>query len=164
MQRWRGVTRSPPRLAPLLAIFWLLLSGHYTALPLTLGLASVVLVVWITRRMAAVDGAGLRIGLPGRAPLYAGWLAGQVLLSALAVLRQVWSPRLAARPAVGWTSTEELTEVGTVAYANSITFTPGTLSLQVNDAGIEVHALREAELRQLGSGRMLERVRRLGPR
>ena len=57
-----------------------------------------------------------------------------------------------------------LSEVGTVAYANSITLTPGTLSLQVDEAGIEVHALRRVDLDALQSGGMLDHVRGLGPR
>jgi multicomponent Na+:H+ antiporter subunit E len=54
-----------------------------------------------------------------------------------------------------------LSVVGTVAYANSITLTPGTLSLNVDEAGVEVHALREMDLEQLRSGGMLNRLRRL---
>jgi multicomponent Na+:H+ antiporter subunit E len=144
-----------------LAVFWLLLSGHYTALLLMFGVLSVFLVVVLVSRMDVADGARFRVRLPLRAPLYAGWLAWQVLMSSLAVLRQVWSPRLAPRPAVGVTPVEDLSEVGTVVYANSITLTPGTLSLQLDDSGIEVHALRKSDLDGLQSGVMLERLRQL---
>lgn len=144
-----------------LAAFWLLLSGHFTVLLLAFGVLSVLVVVVIIRRMYIVDGTYFRLRLPARAPLYAGWLVWQVVLSSIAVLRQVWSPRLAPCPAVGTTPTEDLSEVGTVAYANSITLTPGTISLQVSGSDIEVHALRGADLDELRSGGMLERLRRL---
>lgn len=149
------------RIALPLAVFWLLLSGHYTVLLMTLGALSVFLVVILVRRMDVADGARFRIRLPLRAPLYAGWLTWQVLMSSLAVARQVWSPRLAPRPAVDVTPVDDLSEVGTVAYANSITLTPGTLSLQVVDAGIEVHALRKSDLDDLQSGMMLDQLQRL---
>jgi multicomponent Na+:H+ antiporter subunit E len=153
------------RLALLLAVFWLLLSGHYTPLLLTFGALSVLVVVLIVRRMYVVDGTYFRVRLrPVGAPLYAGWLAWQILLSSIAVLRQVWSPRLAPSPAVGGTPVDDLSEVGTVAYANSITLTPGTLSLQVGEAGIEVHALRRSDLDELRSDGMLNRLRRLEER
>lgn len=150
--------------APPLMVFWLLLSGHYTGLLLAFGVLSVLVVVRIVRRMEAVDGTGFRMRLPMRAPLYAGWLAWQVLVSSFAVLRQVWSPRLAPQPTVDLTPTNDLSEVARVAYANSITLTPGTLSLQVDEASIEVHALRESDLDKLQSGGMLDRLRRLEAR
>jgi multicomponent Na+:H+ antiporter subunit E len=152
------------RLALPLAVFWLLLSGHYTALLLTFGVLSVLVVVVLVRRMDVADGTRFDPRLSTRAPRYAGWLAWQVLLSSLAVLRQVWSPRPAPHPAVGVTPVDDLSVAGTVVYANSITLTPGTLSLQVDDAGIEVHALEGSDLEGLRSGVMLDRVRHLEAR
>ena len=149
------------RLALPLAVFWLLLSGHYTGLLLTFGALSILLVVVLIRRMDVADGTRVDPSVPVRAPRYAGWLAWQVLLSSLAVLRQVWSPRPAPHPAVGVTPVDDLSVAGTVVYANSITLTPGTLSLQVDDAGIEVHALEGSDLDGLRSGVMLDRVRQL---
>ena len=138
--------------------------GHYTVLLLGFGVLSVLIVVVIVRRMDVVDGTRFRVRLPLRAPLYAGWLAYQILVSSAVVLRQVWTPRLAPRPAVGTTPAKGLSEIGTVAYANSITLTPGTLSLHLDEAGIEVHALRQADLDALRSGGMLDHVRGLGAR
>ncbi len=151
-------------LVPPLTIFWLLLSGHYTLLLLGFGVLSLVVVVVIVRRTEVVDGTRFRARLPIRAPRYAVWLAGQIVVSSLAVVRQVWSPRLALHPAVGVTPVDGLSEVGTVAYANSITLTPGTLSLHIDEAGIEVHALRGADLEELQSGGMLDRVQGLEAR
>jgi multicomponent Na+:H+ antiporter subunit E len=162
-RRW-AVTRRVLGLVLPPAVFWLLLSGHYTALLLAFGVLSVLIVVVIVRRMDVVDGTRFRVRLPLRAPLYAAWLAYQVLVSSAVVLRQVWTPRLAPHPAVGKTPVTGLSEVGTVAYANSITLTPGTLSLHLDEAGIEVHALRQADLDTLRSGGMLDRVRGLEAR
>ena len=150
----RGLALVPP-----LAAFWLLLSGHYTALLLGLGLLSVVVVAWLVHRMAAVDGVDVSVWPPLRSPLYLVWLIGQVAVSSLAVLRQVWSPRPALRPGIGRTGTDGLSETGAVAYANSITLTPGTLSLRVDEANIEVHALQEPDLDELRAGEMRDRLR-----
>jgi multicomponent Na+:H+ antiporter subunit E len=57
--------------------------------------------------------------------------------------------------------TPGLPELSQVIYANSITLTPGTLSLRVDDDGIEVHSLDPAGLRELRAGGMRDRVRKL---
>lgn len=149
------------RLVPVLAVFWILLSGHYTILLVTLGLLSVGIVVWIVHRMEVVDRIAIRVRPSIRTPLYAVWLVGQILASSLRVTRQVWSPHLMPRPVVGETPVADLSEVGKVAYANSITLTPGTLSMRVSDSTIEVHALEESGLADLHEGGMLARVRLL---
>lgn len=154
-----------PRLAPFLAAFWLLLSGHFTVLLTALGALSVVLVIWIVRRMDIVDHESLPLHLsPRHTPQYSLWLAGKVLQSALAVARQVWSPRGALQPVVDRTPTRDLPELSQVIYANSITMTPGTLSLSVDDEGIEVHSLQRSGISELQAGGMLTRVRRLEAR
>lgn len=151
-------------LAVLLAGFWLVLSGHYTGVLLTLGAGSVALAVWVVHRMGVVDRESLPVHLLPRLLRYLPWLVAEVLRSSLRVTRQVWSPRRRLRPAVAVTQTRELSELTQVIYANSITLSPGTLSLSVDDAGIEVHSLDEAGLTALHEGGMRARVRRLEPR
>lgn len=151
-------------LAFLLAGFWLVLSGHYSVLLLVFGFVSVILVLWLARRMTTVDPSGIQGQLRPSLPIYVAWLAWQVLKSSIVVTRQVWSPRQPVRPAVGSTRADGLSEVSAVAYANSITLTPGTLSLRVNDSDIEVHALDQSGLDELDGGGMIERLRRWGAR
>ncbi|WP_176611695.1 Na+/H+ antiporter subunit E [Actinomadura sp. WMMB 499] len=149
---------------PLLAAFWLLVSGHYTPLLLSLGALSVVLAGWVVLRMDVIDEEGLPLRLVPRLPGYLLWLGGQIMLSAWSVLRLVWSPRRVPAPAIGTTPTGDLSDVSKVVYANSITLTPGTLSLALHDDVVEVHALRGEEIEAFQEGAMLERVRRLEPR
>jgi multicomponent Na+:H+ antiporter subunit E len=63
---------------------------------------------------------------------------------------------------VATTSSADLSELSQMVYANSITLTPGTLSLDVGEEHIEVHSLDPAGIKDLHSGAMLRRVRRLG--
>ena len=153
------------RVAPGLAGFWLVLSGHYTALILALGALSVGLVAWVasrTRRDGGQVGLSPRQWL--RLPGYVLWLEAEILRSAAAVTIQVWRPHPSLRPAVGLTPAPDLPELAQVIYANSITLTPGTLSMQLTDQAIRVHSLDRADLDSLRAGRMLDRVRRLGVR
>lgn len=147
-------------LAPFLAGFWLILSGHYTPLLLSLGAASVVLVAWLTWRTGLDQYLDVRPLVAVRLPRFALWLGGQVLLSALVVTRKVWSPRPDLRPVVEDTPTHGLTDEACVIYANAITLTPGTLSLSVDEDRIVVHSLDPKGVEELGQGAMLSRVRR----
>ena len=150
-------------LVAILAAFWLVLSGHYTALLLTFGAASVALVVWISQRMEIVD-EEQPIHLTLSLPRYVAWLAIQILVAAVRVARLIWSPRPALKPVVGHVPAEDMSHLAQTIYANSITLTPGTLSMTVDDEGVEVHSLQPAGLDDLRRGVMLGRVRRLESR
>jgi multicomponent Na+:H+ antiporter subunit E len=148
-------------LVVMLAAFWLLLSGHVAPLFLFFGAASVLLVAWLARRLDIADDEGRPLQLSLRAPGYWLWLAVQILRSALVVMRRIWSPRLSIDPAVGAVAATAMTDVERVIYANSITLTPGTLALHVDDTRIEVHALERGSLEELAQGAMAARVRQM---
>ena len=147
-------------MVPSFAVFWLLLSGHLEPLFLMLGGLSVGLVGWLSWR-ADLTRVGMTAGFMLRLPGYLLWLAKEVLVSSVAVARRVWSPRPALLPTVDATSMAGLSELAQVVYANSITLTPGTLSLDVGDDRIEVHSLNPVGVEQLHAGAMLRQVRRL---
>ncbi|MGW0735144.1 Na+/H+ antiporter subunit E [Streptomyces sp. NPDC002851] len=155
----RRTARRVLRTALLPAVFWLLLSGHFEPLPLALGVLSVAVVSGLTLR-AGLDRYGVTPGFVLRLPRYLLWLSGRVLGAGLAVTRTVWSPRLALRPVVLPTPASGLRERSLVLYANSITLTPGTLSLDVGEDRIEVHSLERAGVEELRGGAMLSQVRR----
>lgn len=152
------------KLLPVLAAFWLMISGHYTPLLLTLGMLSVVVVVWVTLRMDIVDDESLPLRLLPRMPRYWLWLGGQIFVSAFTVLRLVWSPRRTPRPVIATVPARDLSDLSKVIYANSITLTPGTLSLSLHEEVIEVHGIQHEDVEHLQEGAMLERVRDLEAR
>lgn len=152
------------RTAPALAVFWLLLSGHFGPLPLALGALSVAVVCWLTWRAGLGEHHGWTMGFALHVPRYLLWLGVKVLVSALVVVRKVWSFRPVLRPTVAATPSRDMSVLTQVVYANSITLTPGTLSLDVGDDRIEVHSLEPAGLDELREGAMLNRVPRTGAR
>ncbi|MEV4477672.1 Na+/H+ antiporter subunit E [Nonomuraea sp. NPDC049504] len=147
--------------APLLAVFWLLLSGHVDPLFVTFGVVSVVLTCVLGHRAGLGLEEGPTPGLVLRLPRYLLWLVKEVLISAVTVTRRVWSPRLDLSPVVARTSSRGLSPLTQVVYANSITLTPGTLSLDLDDEHVEVHALDVTGIEDLEDGRSLRQVRRL---
>ena len=144
-----------------LTVFWLALSGHYTPMLLGFGVASVALVVWLSRRMHIVDHEGQVSGLRPRILLYWLWLGVEILKSAWRVSRQIWGPMSRIKPVMRRTSITDADDLHAVIYANSITLTPGTLSVAVHEHEIEVHALDPATLDALDRGTMRRKVEAL---
>ena len=139
---------------------WLLLSGHTNPLLLSLGLLSVTAVVACVSRLEVLDDEGVPVHLLPGLIRYVPWLIGQVIRSNLDVARRIVSPELPIHPSVVKVDATHHTEVGRVTYANSITLTPGTISLDVSAETIEVHALTEDAANDLMSGEMARRVQR----
>ena len=115
---------------------WLLLSGFFT--PFFLGLAAVCcgLVVAIALRMDAVDREPLAITVGWRFLTYLPWLAWQIVLANLDVARRVWSPSLPIDPRIEWVPASQRSDLGMTIYANSITLTPGNISVSAMDARV----------------------------
>ena len=147
------------KLGIVLYALWLLLSGHYGLLLLGLGLLSTVFVVLIALRMDVVDHEKQPFQLHAMAAFgYWLWLGWEVIKSNVDVTRRILDPRLPIRPTVARLKTSQRTDLGRVIYANSITLTPGTVALNVEDDAIEVHALSREAVQALESGEMDRRV------
>ncbi|MBL4693358.1 MAG: Na+/H+ antiporter subunit E [Magnetovibrio sp.] len=133
-------------LSAVLAILWLLLSGYFEPLMLSFGLLSVAFTVWMAHRMDVVDLEGHPIHLAPHVLLkYWPWLGWQILKSNWDVAKIILAPKLNIQPHTFDTKASQTTEVGLTLYANSITLTPGTVTMDMRAKGIfEVHALTNA--------------------
>lgn len=140
---------------------WLLWSGLFEPLLLSFGVLSCVIVLWILARMGVVDqeAAPIRIGL--RFPFYAPWLLWQIVRSNVDVAARILKPALPIEPGLIRVKAGQRSDLGRVIYANSITLTPGTVSVAVDGDEIAVHALSHEAAADLLSGEMDRRVRRL---
>jgi multicomponent Na+:H+ antiporter subunit E len=153
------------RLTVTMAMLWLLLSGLFKTQLILLGVVSVVLVVWFANRMRVLQHRGQPIyfrflHIAG----YWGWLAWQIVLSNVDVTKRVWSRKLDIKPTLRRVSATPNTELGRVIYANSITLTPGTTTINFTpDDDILVHALHEDSLHELERGEMADHIRDVEP-
>lgn len=148
-------------LAVVLSIFWLLLSGHYTPLLISLGVVSVVWVVLIARRMDVVDREGHPIHITLRFLRYWIWLGKEIFVANIDVVRLIWHPKMPITPTLIRLKTVQTTALGKVIYANSITLTPGTITTDVTQDEVEVHALTQEAADALRDGEMDRRVLKL---
>lgn len=144
--------------AIVLTSFWLLLSGFFKPLLLSFGVLSVVLVLFLLKRMDSTDKQPQK--LPFNLPFlrYITWLIGQIVLSSLEVVKLVWGNNKNISPAIAKLPVDNTPEKGRVLYANSITLTPGTLSVDIDDKHVTVHALNKKSISDLETGEMARKV------
>lgn len=126
-----------------LAVTWLLLSGIYDhSLLYWLGAASCLLCVFIAHRMDVVDHEGTPLELGWRIIVYWPWLFIEIVKANIDVIGRLMRPTPDISPTLVRSKTLQRTDLGRVIYANSITLTPGTLSIDIDDEkGILIHAL-----------------------
>jgi multicomponent Na+:H+ antiporter subunit E len=145
-------------LALALAAVWLLLSGHTDFVLLGLGAASVFGVVLIALRMDVVDHEGQPVHMGLRLIAYYPWLGWEIIKANWDVARRIIDPKLPISPTLTSIKSTQRTELGQVMFANSITLTPGTVSVRVLPGEILVHALSKNGADDLVTGRMDRRV------
>ncbi len=144
-----------------LAGAWILWSWHFTGLLLTLGLASVILTLYITRRMRIEEDGLQSLAIPLRMIVYLPWLFLEIVKANLDVAARILNPRLPISPRVIRVRAGQRTDLARVIYANSITLTPGTVSVDTDGDMITVHALSAEAADGVETGEMDRRVQRL---
>lgn len=145
-------------LALALAAVWLLLSGHLDFLLLALGLVSVIAVVLISRRMDVIDHEGQPVHLGWRIVAYWPWLGWEIIKANWDVARLILDPKLPISPVITSIKATQKSDLGQVIFANSITLTPGTVSVRLLPGEIIVHAISEDGAADLETGRMDRKV------
>ena len=147
-------------LALLLVAAWLLWSGIYKPLLLWLGAFSCVLSLYIAHRVGFFkQSTGLHL-LP-RLPRFSLWLLVEIVKSSLEVVRLVLDPKLPISPTVVEIEAEPEDDVGQVILANSITLTPGTVTLDVFDNRLLVHCVTREGAQAIEEGEANRRVAEL---
>jgi len=155
------VQRTTISLGILLGAFWLLNSGHYAPLMLFFAVISIALVLVITLRMNVVDAEAQPLHLARTIPGYYLWLLKELVLSNIDVAQAIWRGKSSISPAMATLKCNLKTDMGRVIYANSITLTPGTVAIDIDQYSVTVHALVAKSIDDLRSGEMEARVSRL---
>jgi len=143
-----------------LAGFWLLLSGKYDTWLVVASIICSILVVAFARIKRISDSEGFPVEDFLRAAVYWPWLVWQIVLSALNVTRLILSGERAISPTLVSVEALQASASGITTYANSITLTPGTISVEVSerDRRIWVHAITRENAEGIGDDPMNEWV------
>ena len=128
--------------AGFLGVLWLLWSGIYKPMIVGFGAASISLVLLITHRMNSVDEDKVAIKLnPIKFFGYFFWLLVEIAKSNIAVTKTILSPSMPIHQNLFEVSYTQRTDIGQVIFANSITLTPGTVSVETETGHFLVHAV-----------------------
>ncbi len=145
----------------LLLVFWIVFSGKFDAFHLPLGILSCLIVALVSHDLLFQNvGTDNKLRIAGRFLLYLPWLIYQVILANLHVARLVISPR-GMRPQIVSVKTKLKSDIALVTFANSITLTPGTITMDIIDGEFFVHAISQKVADDLLSGDMENRVARV---
>ncbi len=127
-------------LAFTIAAIWILLHGSATPGHFFVGLVMAILIIRFLKKSYYQDRTFFRIGSYFR---YLRSFTWELLVANLQVLKIVLAPRIAIRPGIIPYKTACKTPLGVTMLANSITLTPGTLSVDVSEdhETIFVHTL-----------------------
>ncbi|MAK64786.1 MAG: cation:proton antiporter, partial [Maricaulis sp.] len=127
-------------LTAFLVALWLTLSGPFTLsgdypIVMTVGVISIIATVAFTFRMRIVDRETVPAGPMASLFIYWSWLGGEIFKANLAVLRLVMKPEIDIEPRLIRVPSDQRTDLGRCVFANSITLTPGTVTVDIEDDG-----------------------------
>ncbi len=144
-----------------LFLLWLLLSGYFKANLTIFGIISCTLVTYISIKLKIYSSHHERIKFNLRLPFYIPWLLKEITKSNLHVARCILDSNNRTQPQVVYSKPSQKTNTGLAVYANSITLTPGTISIDINDNEILVHALTNHTAQGIINGDIDKRVTKL---
>ena len=143
--------------ALLLFAFWLLLSASYEIVHVAAGAVIAGVVMWLTP--AGADSTRKVSWLA--ALRYLPWLIGRILKSGFHVSRLILDPALPISPRLIRHKTKLTSDGELVVLGNSITLTPGTITVEVAPGELVVHAIDEASCADLADGVLDAKVGRV---
>ena len=146
-------------LLTVLFIIWILLSGVYTPLIISLGIFSTFFTLYILRNLNFLEfNSNEYICLYNLFFSYIPWLLKEIFISGFKTSLIILSPKTNLNSKFSFLTTTQRSDSGKVIYANSITLTPGTVSVQIEENKILVHALIEKSIDELSDGEMDKKV------
>lgn len=136
---------------------WVIFSGVFSVLYFSLGVLSCLTVVFFYNTMYK-DKANKIMISAFYTVTYLLWLIKEITKSSLDVSLRMWKLDPAISPTISWIPVKFNDDVAFTIYANSITLTPGTVTIGTKKGMIYVHSLTEGCMEELKGGNMLNRV------
>lgn len=143
-----------------LALLWWVLSGYAKPLLIGLGLVSIAFTLFMSYRMNVVDEESHPTYLGRQLIPFWLYLLAQIVISNIQMIRLILSPRPDLDPQVVRVAIAQRSDLGKVILGNSITLTPGTVTLDFDNHAdvIEVHAINRAAAADIIAGTFDKRV------
>lgn len=143
------------RLGVMLVIIWLLLSGMYQPLMLSFGLFSVIISLWLTKRMLRIDKERYTFFVTGSLLSFLGKLFVKIVVSNIDVTLRVLGIKKVESTFITIPVPYD-NDVAKVLYANAITLTPGSASIALDEHTLLVHTVSEEGAQALADNDILD--------
>ncbi len=154
---WRGFTI----ISVILASFWFLMSPKLEPANVIIGIGCAVGLTFFWSPDLFKPGQPMRFNLKQlvKLVLYLAHLGWNVVLSGLNVAMIVLSPKMPISPGFVLLKTKLQKDLTRVLYANSITLTPGTITVDLNGDRLLVHAMTEDAAKGVSDWYMQDKMR-----
>ena len=142
--------------------FWICLSGEFSFILLLTGIISSLLVSYISHDLLIGNG-DMKLGFIRtiRFIKFLPWLLWQIVLANIDLAIRTLHPKMPINPMLINFKNNLKTDLGMVILANSITLTPGTVTIDVNENDFFIHVISEKAAQSLISGEMQARVKKI---
>lgn len=149
-----------------LMVFWVVMSGHFDVVHISQGVVCAIIVIAVNHRLKQYnffedeveDLKQLRLK---RAFYYLFWLIYQILKSGFQVAFIILRPGLPMETHLMTFSVNLPSAHAKMILGNSITLTPGTLTIDIKENTFTVHALTPASFESIVSDEMPRQVLKL---
>tara|TARA_B100000945_G_scaffold248448_1_gene204913 strand:- start:1217 stop:1690 length:474 start_codon:yes stop_codon:yes gene_type:complete len=140
--------------------FWIILSGEFSFVLLFSGIISSLIVSYMSHDLL-IKNVDAKISLIKtiRFIKFLPWLLWQIVLANIDLAIRTLNPKMPINPRLIKFNNNLKTDLGMVILANSITLTPGTVTIDVNKNEYLVHIISEKAAQSLISGEMQARVK-----
>jgi len=147
--------------------FWLILSGHFQIKYILIGAAMAGLVTFLTNDLCY---SALQQGESSKATtrtiflqiwrflLYLPWLLSRIIMANIQVACLVLNPKMPIEPVFLLFDTKMKKGISRVTLANSITLTPGTVTVDLNNGSYIIHTLKPPLAEELVNAVMQNKV------
>lgn len=144
-----------------LVLAWLLWSGIYKPVVLGLGAFSCVLTLFLARRMGFFAQSSELLSMIRRLPRYWLWLVKDIIVSSWNVTKLVLTPKLDIQPTIVELDGSMLGDMGQTILGNSITLSPGTVTMDIDNGKLLVHCISRQDAVSLKQGDIAHRIKAL---
>lgn len=140
------------------AILWWILSGYAKPLLISLGIVSVLFTAFLAHRMKILDEESQPLHLSLSLLRFWGYLLGQIVISNIKMVFIILSPKMDIDPRILRVPVRQQGVLGNAILGNSITLTPGTVTLDIGNGEVEVHAINREAAEDIENGVFDQRV------
>ncbi len=142
--------------------FWILLSGEFTFILMTSGIVASLMVAYLSHDIF-IGKADIKVetGRVLKFIKYLPWLLWKVILANFEIAYLVLHPKMLVDPQIVRFKPDLKTDLGIVTLANSITLTPGTVTVEANKEEFVIHAIWRKSAEGIISGEMQRKVKKI---